>query len=457
VGRVGVSPIEESTLKPRCQGVRTLVFSSGKRLFLLVGFLAAFVVVLNVSTFVLYDRAKSHLDNELGERLRAIATTLSRAVELSSPDGVSVEGVDASLLMMLHLVRSENSLSNIVILTPEGRTLVDLAEYSERGEMNPFIELDYSAVALARAGIPAYTSLYRSGGIYLKSAYAPVVSVDERVSGIVGVEAGAGFFTVLRALTKAIIVIDAASAVIVLVLAVFFYRESRSLDRAHAAVLRGENLATMGRMVAGIAHEIRNPLSIIKTSAERLAKKYDSDDEIFSYISEEVDDLNSILTAYLNFARAEKADFRPHPIQRIVRRCLQILDGEIQSKRINLVQDLPKEEIMVHGDDKRLQQALLNVLINACQAVDERGTIEVSVKPSAKFAYITIKDNGTGIGERQLKEVLKPFYTTKRHGSGLGLTIADDTVKEHNGSLDIKSAPGSGTEVVMSLPRAPAG
>ena len=134
----------------------------------------------------------------------------------------------------------------------------------------------------------------------MNSAYAHVHSVDNTIAGMINVEAGAGYFDVLRSLRTAIIIVDLASFLAILILAALFYKQSLSLDKAMEAVLRGETLAAMGRMVAAIAHEIRNPLSIIKTSAERIQKKHNIDDETITFITEEVDKLNMNLTGYLN-------------------------------------------------------------------------------------------------------------------------------------------------------------
>ncbi|UCH85379.1 MAG: hypothetical protein JSW50_06750 [Candidatus Latescibacterota bacterium] len=429
------------------------IFSSKKRFFVITGFLAAFLAVLLISTLVLYSRAKTRLDNELGERLRAIATTLALAVGDLPPAVDTDRSIDESQLTMLHHARNDNLLSNIVVLAPDGRTIVDLADFSRPGEMNPFIDLDYSAVTLARAGLPAYTALYRSGDVFMKSAYAPVLSDSGDVAAIVGVEAGAGFFEELQELSGLIITVDIIAILAVIVLAFFFYRQTLSLDKAQTAVIQSENLATMGRMVAGIAHEIRNPLSIIKTSAERLSRIYNPEDETFSYISEEVDQLDRILTGYLNFAGDKKIEFTDVSLNKTIRRCLMILDGMIDDKRIRIIQKVPEEDVVVPADDKRVQQAFLNILINSCNAVDHAGTIKISIETTDKLALTRFKDNGNGIPEKDLKEVIKPFFTTKKHGSGLGLSIVARILEEHGGDLDIQSTPGDGTEVKISLPR----
>jgi signal transduction histidine kinase len=427
--------------------------SSKKRLALTGAFLVAFLVVLNVTTLTLYRRARTHLDNELGERLRTVATGLAHVVEYTASDSLGIDMLQADAYNALYLAREENALSNIVVLTPSGTTMVDLAGYSQPGEPNPFVDLDYSAVTLARSGIPSYTNLYRSGGVYMKSAYAPIAPNSGDVVAILGVEAGAGFFTQLRQLTTLIVLITALGVTVVIVLGLLFYAQTRSLDRAEAAVVRKDNLATMGRMVANIAHEIRNPLSVIRTSSERLRRKYKDDDDAFSYISEEVDELNRILTGYLQFAQSQTAEFSPQPARKIISRCLLSVQPDVAQKRLEVVEKLPADEVYVNGDENRIRQAVLNVLLNAVQAAEKEGRVEVALAANDAHVEVVVSDDGPGIDAKLLSEVTKPFFTTKADGSGLGLNIAQTIVEEHDGSLDIQSRPGEGTRVTMTFPR----
>ena len=429
--------------------------SSKKRLLLFTVFIVVFLAVLVGSTTMLYRRAERHLDNELGERLGAVAGGLARLVQTADPDSLSAETIDLDLLYLLFETQRESGLSNIVILTPEGYTAVDLEGYSEPGELNPFIELDFSAVTLARSGITAFTSLYRSGNDYMKSAYAPVRNGNGDVIGIVGVEAGVGFFTVLRELSSLIVFILAVGAVAVAVLGFLFFRQTMVLDRAQEAIIHRENLATMGRMVANIAHDIRNPLSIIKTSAQRLRKKYDSDDEVFDYISEEVDQLNRILTSYLDFAGPEKSHSpQPHSAERIINRCLLVVEPEIEARGIIKIDNTHENDLTIVADDKRAQQAIMNVLINALQAVDDGGRIVLSLESRKPYGVIIIDDNGHGIKEKDINEITKPFYTNRTDGSGLGLSIVKSILEEHRGKLEIANRPGGGVSVKLYFPLA---
>jgi signal transduction histidine kinase len=426
--------------------VQRSVVSPRRRLLSIIGFLAAFSVLLLATNLALYRRARTHLDAQLGERLRAIAVGLSHAVE--HDDSLETALVDDTVQELLR-ARDEHELSNVVVVSPGGRTFVDLAGLSQPGDLNPFLELDVAAVNLARAGLPAYTTLYRVGEFYMKSAYAPVFSSSSnQVVAILGVEAGAAFFARLRELANLMVVISVGNATVVGVLGFLFYRQSRSLDRAQAAMLERENLAALGRMVATVAHEIRNPLSIIRASAERMQRKRAIDDEALSYITEEVDGLDRVLTGYLEFAHARPAEFVPVSLSASVGRATAAVEAERAHKRVEVNQRMPEADVVVRGDERRIRQAVLNVLLNAVQAAPEGGRIEVSLARADHEIRLTIADNGPGIDPAHAAEVARPFFTTKVDGSGLGLSVVRAVMEEHGGSFDIASDAG-GTRVTL--------
>ncbi len=423
--------------------------SAHKRLLLFAGFLTAFSTLLVVTNYALYRRARSHLDAQMGERLRSIAMALAHTVEGTTPDSLSIGAVDASWYEPLVLTREENGLSNVVVITPEGRTVADLAGYSSPGESNPFIALDVGAVSLARAGISSTTSLYRTGEIYMKSAYAPIVSKAGTVIGMVGVEAGASYFAQLRELASLIAFISVGNASVVLALGLLFYRQSRSLDRAQERLLQQENLASLGRLVATIAHEIRNPLSIIRASAERIERKHGIHDEALAYIADEVDELDRILTGYLEFAQARPSQFGPVSALKAVQRSVAALEDEARSRGVVVV--TPANDATLLGDERKIRQAVLNVLLNAVQSA--RARVDVTIASEGDAARIEILDDGPGFDATILKDATRPFVTTRTNGSGLGLTVAQSVIDEHRGTLTIVSND-RGARVVLTLPLA---
>jgi signal transduction histidine kinase len=430
------------------------IVSARTRPTLFVVFLAAFSAVLVLSNLALYRRARGHLDGQLGERLRAIATAVAHEVEDTRPDSLTAGTIDPLLYDQLLIARDDHQLSNIVIMSAGGNTAIDLAGYSEPGDENPYIQLDVTAVALARAGVPAYTNLYRTGDVYLKSAYAPIHSPAGAIIGIAGVEAGASFFAQLRELRDLIVLISLGNASVVILLGFLFYRRTRSLERAREVMIEKDNLAALGRMVATIAHEIRNPLSIIRASAERVRRRHALDDEALTYIIDEVDGLDRVLTGYLQFAKSQPAAFVSLDVGQILRRALLAVEDQAAARHVNLrVQD--GGGLALRGDERRVRQAVLNVLLNALEVTPEGGTISVEVARGTGHVAIAISDNGPGIDPSILRDVTRPFFTTRVDGSGLGLTVVQSVMEEHGGGLSIEPAPGGGTRVVLSFPQNP--
>lgn len=427
------------------------IVSARTRPTLFVVFLAAFSALLVFSNLTLYRRARTHLDDQLGERLRAIAAAVAREVENARPDSLTASAIDPLLFEQLLVARDEHQLSNIVVVSADGRTAVDLAGYSEPGDENPFIALDVAAVTQARAGAAAYTALYRTGDVYMKSAYAPVHAAGGGVIGMAGVEAGAAFFAQLRELRDLIVLISLGNASVVVLLGILFYRRTRSLERAREAMIERDNLATLGRMVATIAHEIRNPLSIIRASAERVRRRHGVDDEALAFITEEVDGLDRVLTGYLQFARSQPAAFTPVPAARVLRRALIAIEAEAAAKHLDVRVD-EDAGLVIRGDERRARQAVLNVLLNAVQATPEHGTIAVTLARDGQNAGVTVVDGGPGIDPAIVKDVTRPFFTTRSDGSGLGLTVVQSVMEEHGGSLRIDAAPGGGARVTLSFP-----
>jgi len=425
--------------------------STRTRPTLFVVFLAAFSTVLVVSNLALYRRARTHLDTQLGERLRAIATAVAHDIEDFRPDSLTTEDIDPLLYEQLLAARDDHRLSNIVVITAGGHTAVDLAGYSEPGDENPFIQMDVAAVSLARAGVPAYTSLYRTGNAYLKSAYAPVHSPAGDIIGVAGVEAGASFFEQLRELRDLILLISLGNASVVILLGFLFYRRTRSLERAREAMIEQENLATLGRMVATIAHEIRNPLSIIRASAERIRRRHGIEDEAVTYITDEVDGLDRILTGYLQFARSQPGEFIRLPVERILRRAAAAIEADTLSRHVEVRIEDPGD-LFIRGDERRVRQAVLNVMLNAVQATPGGGTVHVAVTRNGDRADITISDSGPGIDPSIMRDVTRPFFTTRVDGSGLGLTVVQSVMEEHGGMLEIGRAEGGGARVTLSFP-----
>ena len=231
------------------------------------------------------------------------------------------------------------------------------------------------------------------------------------------------------------------------------YREQRELEnQLHQA----ERLAALGEMVAGVSHEIKNPLGIIQSTAELLGSLPDADEtqkRLSGVIREESGRLNGIVTEFLDFARPQTPNLQETSLADILKKNLSFLEPELEKKGIRLEHNLDSRRFELRADPDLLYQAFLNILINALQAQEGGGTVTVQVSRERNAHRVEIRDRGRGIDEENLSKLFNPFFTTKEQGTGLGLSIVKKIVEGHNGRIDIQTRPGEGTTVVIRLPR----
>jgi two-component system sensor histidine kinase HydH len=237
--------------------------------------------------------------------------------------------------------------------------------------------------------------------------------------------------------------------------------EKRAMERRELEeqLHQAERLATLGEMVAGISHEIRNPLGIIQSTGELLKSKGINSDQgmkLAEVIVEETNRLNGIVTEFLDFARPQIPKAIPCKLESVIEKNLEFLTPEIEKNRIGIWRRYSKDGGEILADPDLLYRAFLNIFINAIQAMPDGGILSVQIDQQEKGRNgltIKITDTGEGISEEYMKKVFNPFFTTKQRGSGLGLPIVKNIIESHNGSVEVQSASGSGTSVIIRLPR----
>lgn len=228
---------------------------------------------------------------------------------------------------------------------------------------------------------------------------------------------------------------------------------------------RKDRLAAAGTLAAGVAHEIRNPLSAIELNLRLLkddvkaAELNSADiDEYFDVLFAETQRLNRITSSFLQLSRPESVEKARLPIQRPARRVLRLLESEAQSRKISLEVAMPREELQVLADETKLEQVCLNLLINSMQAMPEGGKIRVSASrmqvDDRCFVDLAIKDEGAGIPADIMPRLFDPYFTTRADGTGLGLAVAERIVTDHGGSILATSDLGIGTTMTVRLPAA---
>lgn len=225
--------------------------------------------------------------------------------------------------------------------------------------------------------------------------------------------------------------------------------------RSQQAVLRAERLSTIGEMAALVAHDIRNPLAAIGGFARSLLAKARHDDAArgpLGVIVEEVSRLEGILTKVLDRARPEPPDAQTVQMNPIIEEAVKLLEEELRDGRVRVSLSLDPGLPAIAADSDRIFEMVLNLLRNAMQAMPMGGSLTVLTLPAGDAVELQFADTGLGIPEDIRSRIFSPFFTTKPTGSGLGLTIVEQIVREHGGTIDLHSAVGIGSTFTVKLP-----
>jgi signal transduction histidine kinase len=218
---------------------------------------------------------------------------------------------------------------------------------------------------------------------------------------------------------------------------------------------RAERLSSLGEMAAGISHEIRNPLGIIRSSAELLKKKVtkvDPSNTIPDIIVEEANRLNNIITDFINFARPRNPNLINCRIEEVIDKNITFLSMQIEENGYAIKQNYQNSLPEIQADADMLYQSFLNILINAMQAMPNGGNIEVAISSNDNIVTINFEDEGQGISEKVIDKIWDPFFTTKEMGTGLGLGVVKNLIESHGGNIQIYNRSQGGTRVTVELP-----
>jgi two-component system sensor histidine kinase HydH len=237
---------------------------------------------------------------------------------------------------------------------------------------------------------------------------------------------------------------------------VLIIRDLGEVRRLQDEIRRKEKLAAIGGLAAGVAHEIRNPLSSIKGIASYYKSKFEDgseDKEMAGVMIEEVDRLSRVISELLEFARPTKLNRKKSDINELLKHSALLVEQEAAAKKVDIHLNLTSDSIEADVDPDRLTQCFLNLFLNALQAMESGGRLTVSSSTGANGnVVIDIKDNGSGISTEDLSKIFDPYFTTKPKGTGLGLAIVHKIIEAHQGQIKVRSTIGQGTVFSIALP-----
>ncbi len=227
------------------------------------------------------------------------------------------------------------------------------------------------------------------------------------------------------------------------------------LRRLEHQLERAEREAVVGRMAAGVAHELRNPLSSIKGLVLLLKSRLSGDDQAeqtAELMIEQVERLNRSISELLDYARPVMLNKEKFGIDDLVAKGVMLIRSDAESSGISIVENYRCGGLLVEGDQDKIAQVILNICLNAIQAMEHGGELQVSTSCSDREAVVVIRDNGCGISADIREKIFEPYFTTKHDGTGLGLAMSARIAADHNGSISISANEQRGTSVSLHLP-----
>ncbi|HFQ89742.1 MAG TPA: two-component sensor histidine kinase [Desulfobulbus sp.] len=400
-------------------------------------------------TVVRYGRIRLS-DRRQFERLDTIVRNITRGMHI---DSVTI------------FDSSENVISYSTIPELVGKRNVGGLEYKKalKGEDSSILISSGSLFNLLPGTPPVYCTL---------KTYVPFRQenrLGERTGDIMGVievvQDLSGDLTAIIQLQARIILLSLVIlGILFVILSVIVVRANRIMaERARERLLleerlnEAQRLATLGKMIAAVSHEIKNPLGIVRSTAEilgkRISKVAPGNEHLAAIIVEETLRLDAIVREFLDFARPREPRPEPASGNEIVQRLARFMESEFRSRSITFVPDLDSDLPQVAMDAEQIYQVLFNMVFNAVQAMPEGGTLTIRTRGAGEGGIMfQVIDTGVGMAADKLDQIFTPFYTDKNRGTGLGLAIARNIVEKHGGRIEVESREGEGTTFTVILP-----
>ncbi|MFH1372787.1 MAG: HAMP domain-containing sensor histidine kinase [bacterium] len=432
-----------------------------KKLLIAVSLVLLLIVLINLSWWVFYQRTLQILDSQLTRRLLVTARAAAAALPTGSLETLTLGDLDAWVEVsdLLERIRASDSLAELFVIDDNYSVLVSTSLEPDStyflAELNG-VYID--SILFGHTDKALATPAYRTGDVYLRSAFAPLYDNDGYLLAVLGVEADVDYFDDLTQLRRNLYYSGGLSIAAGVVFGLLFLFYQRRISRAEQHLYLSETHSFLGRMVAVVAHEIKNPLMIIRASAERLGKRHR--DEESSFIVEESDRLDEIVTGYLDFAgggsvlstdRREQVN-----LAHLVAGVRKVLTERYTEQTIEWIEDTLPDELVFETYHRSLRQVLVNLLNNgvqACLTASRPAAVGITFEMKDNQVLIRVIDHGPGIDKKELKRIFTPFYTTRQHGWGLGLYLSRKIIVEMGGDLAVTSHSGRKTEITIRLPR----
>lgn len=441
-----------------------------------VFFIFCLLLIVNFSNWRMTKLFQQSKEEDLKRRLRGVALVVSNSLRSPTPPTILTEtaraGKPDSVGLLDEFSESERSdeltsrlqtlvqntgLSQVILLTITGEVVSDTDYRFSVGEPLPF-SIDQPWFEQAVKTGEGTTNLYVWEGQSFQRQYHRIDGAAGRPIGILMCSISADYVKSLAQIRTQVFRLWALSIVLLLILAFWFWRGFSYMVRLERKAAQATRVESMGALAAGVAHELRNPLAIIRVLAEEIRSEQETDSieaRNAQDIIQETQRLGNMINQFLSLSRApESAAGISQNLNSEIERVVDLMRKSVTNE-LEIHLELPERNLHVSAEEPALRQVLLNLLLNAKDAVSNKpdGRITVSLKEKRnKTAELRIEDNGPGIPQKVLARVFEPFYTTKPDGTGLGLAISRGIAENLDGGLWLESSEDKGTVAILELP-----
>ncbi len=441
----------------------------------IIGQITGYILIIRDITKRKMAEEQIKVQNVRLATLNAISTTISSSLDLNevlNETTGEIREIIGSDCVRIYLLDTERGILNLTAHKGLSSEFVKKIHVRSRkvgdGFLGQTIQTRKVQVVdnLLPSADPYVNHLLKEG--FKSTAYIPLVSRGESIGVMVvsshaAFKFSADFIEFLKAIGNQIgVAVHKAN------LYEDLKKAYQELKDAQEQVIRAEKLASLGKLSATIAHEINNPIAAVLTYVRLLMKLVEMKrftpervEDISRYLNTmdaEISRCGEIVKNLLAFSRQSKIRMKPHSMKEIVERTLMLIAHDLELKEIRLVKNIEANLPHIQCDFMQIQQALLNVMSNASEAMTKGGTLSVNVMKSKEdgFIDVVIQDTGCGIPKEDLKNIFEPFFTTKEEGKGvgLGLSVAYGIITKHQGTIEVESKPGEGSAFTIRLPRA---
>ena len=414
---------------------------------------------VNFIGWLFYLQVTEIVDMEQGRNLQALASAASQLINpeemallSSNPSDTSarqsITEATRKLLPLLHV-------QDIYIIGKNQVLLAQTSEDTGAVVVDPLLLVDQVEIEGAFAGATTSGLIFPSDATYHKRGYAPLRNSAGKIIAVIGLEASAGYVRTIQRIREALVWVGLFSLGLIFLTILLIHRVYSVFLKMEERLLVADKYQSLSQLSAGVAHEIKNPLGIISGNAELLKEETSPDSEAYylaGNILEETDRMDGILKNFMDIARPSRMEMAPNSLNSLAEKTLELTRYQYEKAGLEVVKDFGEDLPPVLVDAGKLRQVILNLLLNAKEAMAGGGRLTVKTYLRDKEVILEMKDTGPGMDKETLRKAFEPFFTTRKTGSGLGLAIAQRIMKDHKGKLELESRPGKGTLARVILP-----